>query len=420
MVHAFNETTPRSATGVYAYKDFLWRDTTVVRADLQSFKLSHYSPGPGYVYARSSWSDDATYFFFKCGDRFTSHQHLDNGQFLIYKYEELAGDGGHYESFGSEHDVNYHLRTIAHSTLLVELTGESWPGIRAGNVIGNDGGQHHNWPHHNGAVEDAQAWQADRQLYDIADMLAVEDAGDYLYVAGDCSRAYNSIKLDYFTRQIVFIRPGTFVIFDRVKSNKSSYKKTWLLQALKVPERRDGFLVVTNGQGRLFVQTLLPVPPITTFYSGDSLYTYGSRNYPPQFDTGPAPECRVAISPLSYTTEDLFLNVLTATDSSVASVESATTATSGDSVRVKVGRWSVTFTKSQVGFAIESEGCSLPGDADGDGSVGLADVIEIIRFAAKLKTPSSQQTVCADINGDGRINVLDVVSCLVLFARSGG
>ncbi|HLA39432.1 MAG TPA: dockerin type I repeat-containing protein, partial [Candidatus Glassbacteria bacterium] len=151
-----------------------------------------------------------------------------------------------------------------------------------------------------------------------------------------------------------------------------------------------------------------------------SLYTYGSRNYPPQFDTGPAPECRVAISPLSYTTEDLFLNVLTATDSSVASVESATTATSGDSVRVKVGRWSVTFTKSQVGFAIESEGCSLPGDADGDGSVGLADVIEIIRFAAKLKTPSSQQTVCADINGDGRINVLDVVSCLVLFARSGG
>ena len=28
-VHAFNETTPRSSVGVYAYKDFLWRDTSV-------------------------------------------------------------------------------------------------------------------------------------------------------------------------------------------------------------------------------------------------------------------------------------------------------------------------------------------------------------------------------------------------------
>jgi hypothetical protein len=29
---------------------------------------------------------------------------------LTYKHEEPAGDGGHYDSFGSSHDVNYHLR----------------------------------------------------------------------------------------------------------------------------------------------------------------------------------------------------------------------------------------------------------------------------------------------------------------------
>ena len=118
-VHAFNETTPRVAAGTNAYKDFLWRDPSVPKGDLASLPLSHYSPGPGYVYARSSWDDDATYFFFKCGDRFTAHQHLDVGHFLIYKYAELAGDGGHYDDFGSVHDVNYHLRTIAHNTLLI-------------------------------------------------------------------------------------------------------------------------------------------------------------------------------------------------------------------------------------------------------------------------------------------------------------
>ena len=80
-VHTFNETTPRSSVGDFAYLDFLWRDTTVPKTDLSHFKLSHFSPGAGHVYARSSWQDEATYFFFKCSDRFTAHQHLDADHF---------------------------------------------------------------------------------------------------------------------------------------------------------------------------------------------------------------------------------------------------------------------------------------------------------------------------------------------------
>ena len=60
VVHAFNETTPVSGVPGNAYKDFLWRDTTVNKGDLKAFKLSHFSPGAGYVYARSSWDEDAT------------------------------------------------------------------------------------------------------------------------------------------------------------------------------------------------------------------------------------------------------------------------------------------------------------------------------------------------------------------------
>ena len=80
--------------GVYAYKDFLWRETDIVNGDLASFKLSHVSKGPGHVHARSSWNEEATHFFFTCGDRFTAHQHLDVGHFLIYRHAELVGDGG--------------------------------------------------------------------------------------------------------------------------------------------------------------------------------------------------------------------------------------------------------------------------------------------------------------------------------------
>ena len=359
-VHAMNETTPRSAVGVYAYKDFLWRDTTVRKADLSGFRLSHLSPGPGYVHARSSWDEDATYFFFKCGDRFTAHQHLDVGHFLIYRHEELVGDGGHYDSFGSRHDVNYHLRSIAHNTILVHDSSEAWPGIRAGKVTGNDGGQMHDWPHHNGAVADAAAWQEDRQLYDVADILAFEDRGSYLYVAGDCTKAYRPKKLEYSTRQIVFGRPGTFVIFDRVASRNPQFKKTWLLQAMKRPEGEPPNLIVTNGKGRLFVQTLLPRDPLIKLYHGQDLHGYGGSEYPPGRDTGPAPECRLEVSPSLPARADYFLHVLTAADATVDSVEPAKMEETDDEVRVQVGRVVVSFDKADVGGYIEIDGRRRP------------------------------------------------------------
>ncbi len=373
-VHAFNEQTPRSSVGVYAYKDFLWHDTNIKAGNLEDFKLSHISQGPGYVYARSSWDDDATYFFFKCGDRFTAHQHLDVGHFLIYKYEELAGDGGHYDSFGSSHDVNYHLRTIAHSTILLYDPAEKWPGIRAGNVTGNDGGQAHNWPHHNGAVTDPEQWHAGRDLYDIADILAFEDRGAYVYVAGDCTRAYSSDKMESFTRQIVFLRPNTFVIFDRVCSKDAGFKKTWLLQAMKVPTRTNKHLVITNGKGRLFVQTLLPARPQVRLVSGlnvsrassprfeggtpSTLYSYGGRDYPPSRDTGPAPECRIEISPSEPGVCDYFLHVLTAAGSEIASVEEATLIRRGraQDITVSVGETIINFAIPDVGGSIEQSG----------------------------------------------------------------
>jgi dienelactone hydrolase len=363
VVHAFNETTPHSAVGVYAYKDFLWRDPTVEKGDLENFRLSHYSPGPGYVYARSSWDENATYFFFKCGDRFTAHQHLDVGHFLIYKHEELVGDGGHYDSFGSEHDVNYHLRTIAHSTILVRDSSEKWPGIRAGNVTGNDGGQHHCWPHHNGAVTDADAWHKGAELYDIADILAFEDRGDYVYVAGDCTRAYSPKKLEYFRRQIVFLRPDTFVIFDLVRSKNAQFKKTWLLQAVKKPTKAGRDLVVTNGEGRLFVQTLLPRNPHVELVNGDRLYSYGGKNYPPSRNTDPAPECRIEVSPSQPAAVDYFLHVLTATDDDVDSVDRAQAQVDNGRIVVNVGDANVTFLADEVGGRI-----SLSGDR----RVGLA------------------------------------------------
>ncbi len=354
MVQAFNEQTPVSGTMSQAYKDFLWRDQTVTAGDLSKFKLSHVSTGPGYVYARSSWDDDATYFFFKCGDRFTAHQHLDNGHFLIYKYEELAGDGGQYFEFGVDHDVNYHLRTIAHSTILVHDPSETWPRIRAfDGRIANDGGQHHDWPHHNGASSDTAEWNRNKALYDIADLAAFEDKGEYLYTAGDFTRSYKAAKMELCTRQIVYLRPGTFVIFDRVRAARPEFKKTWTLQAMTTPERRaDGMLVETNGRGRLFMQSCLPAGAKVSLISGDEQFRYDGGDFRPEKTQGQAPDCRVEVTPAVAAKEDYFLHVLTATDSTVTDVPRATVTEDGDRVSVSLEGKTILFTKSALGGSL--------------------------------------------------------------------
>ena len=341
-VFSFNEITPSVCMGEYAYKDFLWHDTSIPKGDLSKFKLSHYSPGAGYVYARSSWDEDATYFFFKCGNRFTAHQHLDVGHFLIYKGGELIGDGGHYNEFGGDHDVNYHLRTVAHTTMRVVDPDESWevPGrtsIRAGNVTANDGGQHFNFPHHNGDLSDVTQWIARQQFHEIGQILTFEEKGDHIFIKADCTKSYSPKKMEKFIRQIVFLRPGTFIIVDSVRITNPSFKTIWNLQAMKQPVKTSNELWTwSNGSGRLFLQTLLPEKTDVTLYYGDNLYTINGVSYPPEKDTGPAPECRMEITPSVGQKDYLFVHVLQATDAGVTQVPLAKVNVSGNKVSVTV------------------------------------------------------------------------------------
>ncbi|MBA3710545.1 MAG: hypothetical protein H0W83_17205 [Planctomycetes bacterium] len=363
-VHAFNRATPDSGADEDAYMDLLWDDRTIPVGDLDRFKLSHVSSGPGRAYARSSWREDATWFFFTCGKRFTAHQHLDVGHFSIARDLELAGEGGHFWDWNSEHEVNYYIRTIAHNSLLIYDWAERWPaGIRAQPAQGaNDGGQAYPWVGtafgHNGASYDAAHWHRHRELGDIADLLAFEDIGSHVYVAGDCTRAYSRHKLSWFTRQIVFLRPGTFVIFDRVRATSQVFKKTWLLQAMKPPVERDGKLVITNGGGRLFVQTVLPERTLREYFQGDRLYRYHDMNFPyaQHMYAAPEAECRIEISPRDPAEEHCFLHVLTATGSDVEDVPTALPLIGSDGVVVTIGAATISFPTDQVGGWIELAG----------------------------------------------------------------
>jgi hypothetical protein len=154
----------------------------------------------------------------------------------------------------------------------------------------------------------------------------------------------------------VFLRPGTFVIFDRVTSTRPEFQKTWLLQAMKTPERHGEDWGVTNGAGRLLVQTVLPVSFRTSVAKAEELYRYDGQVFAPRRDTGPAPECRLEISPAQSNATDLFLHVLTATNASVDAVPRAAVEMQGNRLQVTVADVKLSFRTDSVGGDIRWRG----------------------------------------------------------------
>ena len=177
-------------------------------------------------------------------------------------------------------------------------------------------------------------------------------------MAGDATRAYSPRKLERFTRQIVYLRPDTFIIFDRVKSTQPEFKKTWLLQAAHTPTKVGDRFVIANGQGRLWVQTLLPSAATVKLVSGEDLYRFGDQTYPPRRPTGPAPECRIEISPDQARADDLFLHVLTASTAGAASVPVAEITLREQRVHVTLGNARLEFPVNEVGGELTLNGAT--------------------------------------------------------------
>ena len=333
---------PRSAV-----EDFVWEEAPQTAKPLTDLPLAHIATGIGKVYARSDWTEDAAWFRFDCGPFWTNHQHFDVGDFEIFQREPLVLPSGEYNEWGSAHAMNWLIRTVAANSLLVHEPGETWTRMRDGgqNACANDGGQAKKW---DWTVATLDEWRANQEAFDRGRILAYENTPPFLFVAADCTQAYAPTKLSQWIRQIVFLRPHTFVIFDRVVTVKPDYEKTWLLHCRREPQIDGQTSVISSpgGQATLTVQTLLPAQAVTRKVYG---YTYGGQT----FDPAPNPQSehpvkwRLEVLPGRPQTEDVFLHVLSTDTSPTA----ATLVQTGDSLGVKIGAALVTF-RGTVGGSV--------------------------------------------------------------------
>jgi len=445
----------------------------------------------GLAVIRQGWSPGDTQISFKAGDYLAHHGHYDQGTFTLFKHAPLVIDSGGYGPYVGDHRLNYYVRTVGVNSILVQRPDERWtpPGTAPPGGYVNDGGQRI-VKATGSSVRSYEYWLANKtsgKNYESGDLTAFDSIdGRYTYLAADLTRAYNSTlydsegqggKVSLVTRQLVYLAGAdVLVIFDRVESTDPDYRKKWLLHTpnkfaggTEVVLRGSGTdgivevdgatipgrtMTMTNGPGRLFLQTLLPAEylvhkvggPNHRYYvedDGDDADGYDGSNHDdyaetPWHDYG---DWRIEISPKAPATFDTFLNVLTPRDAATASVAPASLLPASPGATVmQVAGWVVAFGSAgavddELTYALPAGGnlehlvVDLPPgqfcriDAAGEALGLFADDAGVVSFASDAAGPHEVALTClptpqaGDASLDGRVDYIDLG---ILATRYGG
>jgi hypothetical protein len=364
---AFNMEYSRTKWNVDPLLVLLFNDPDLPRKPLSELELTRYFGYPnGSMIARTGWnmgidSPDVVAEM-KVGEYHTNnHDHLDPGAFQIYYKGSLAGDSGVYETYGSAHDENYYKRTIAHNSMLVYDSNETFK--RWGIPVSNDGGVQ--WP--NLGMEPPNLVDLKTKGYEIAKVAGHQFGPDpikpdFTYLKGDLTKAYSS-KVSKYMRSFVFLNlkddthPAAMIVYDRVNSTNKDFKKYWLLHSEEDPQINENVTTVTRSvygyNGKLVNTTLLPLKEnlkIEKVGGAQKEYFVDGKNYPNPLSSQSALEpgsWRVQISPTDAQTDDNFLNVMQVMDNVGGPTALPTEMVdSGDMVGAKIADRVALFSKS--------------------------------------------------------------------------
>jgi len=221
--------------------DILCRDPAVHPRAPTDLPGARAFPGTGLVVMRSGWRSNDVWAAVRWCDWFDMHVHSDVGSFILYCKHPVAPDTGFY-CRGAFHEQGYYKRAVAHNTITVRDPAARVP-LNDGDQRGRD---RRTWSFAIGS----EAWLYHQEHFDRADLLAFETHELYDYCAGDGTRAYRPENLKEFVRQVVFLREGVFIVFDRVETPRPDFEKRWIMH-LPTEPRIDGKLLRAQVKGHI-------------------------------------------------------------------------------------------------------------------------------------------------------------------------
>jgi hypothetical protein len=181
---------------------------------------------------RTGWTDaDDILFAMKGGQNDWDHHHLDHNTFILNAYgERLIIDHGY--AWPTPPDrIPYANDTKAHNTLLVNSRGQL---DGAANYSGGRG-----------------AWQHFTPLSDFV------HSECYDGVTGSAKRAYARDQIREYIRQVVFVRPECFVIFDTVEAEQPSTFE-WLFHTFGDVSVDGDCVMIAQSKASLAIKILAP------------------------------------------------------------------------------------------------------------------------------------------------------------------
>jgi len=215
----------RMKYGFMYYVDFLYEQPELKTRPLSDLATTYWAPGTGQLMMRSSWQPSATYANFICGPYTESHAHRDQGSFVIYRGTWLAVDANVFSHSGIEQDEELHnlVRFEAGGTTIKQRYGTTCA------------------------------------------LTALADSPPYTYATARMTAAYKGqAAIVESEREFLFIKPDTFVVFDRAVAANSATRRIWTLNLGGSPTVEGDAIRFVEGKNRLDVIRISPAGAATT------------------------------------------------------------------------------------------------------------------------------------------------------------
>ncbi|MBA4387535.1 MAG: hypothetical protein C0404_06110 [Verrucomicrobia bacterium] len=192
----------------------------------------------GHLLARSGWDDAATVVALRATDHFGDHNHFDQGSFIVYRNGMLAVDQRIYKKVAGPQQASE-----THNTLLINGKGQR--PVRGQNFR---------------TVQEFEASLAAGARLETGDIISCQDTNDWTAVSAQIAQAYPDGLVKSCIRQMLYLRPGTVVIVDRLQAPEGRQlgEIRWLLHVPKGATVEGGTLMASNAKSFLRCRQLLP------------------------------------------------------------------------------------------------------------------------------------------------------------------
>lgn len=202
------------------WSDYMWNQPTINPLPKTTLRTAFYDQFTGHFISRSDWSSTATYVHQIAGPYTESHAHRDQGSFMLWKGGWLFDDQNIRGASGIEQDETNHN--------LVRFTN-------AGATVTQS----------EGAAETV--------------MLALADNTNFSYSLANTLPPYNGqAQVVKSQRELLFLKPGCVVVFDRAVSNSAGIDRRFMLNMSAAPTISGDLLTLVKGANRADVHRIAP------------------------------------------------------------------------------------------------------------------------------------------------------------------